>query len=92
MITIWKFTLTKVHEEFVVPLGHLKPLCVQWQDKGWEGHDKCVWFEVEDYDGIPTALIEVFQVCTGARVPSHAMYIGTIQEGPMVYHVYYKRK
>ena len=64
-----------------VPRGG-KPLCV-----GMQGDMCMVWIEVDPVE--PKVSMELFSVGTGfGAVPTDTKYLGTIFQGPYVWHIY----
>lgn len=79
---IWKYRLSLCEaQSFDVPF-EFNVLCVQEQDAAI-----CCWAEVSGEDAYQTATFTI--VGTGHTVPMMAgKYIGTVQQGPYVWHVY----
>jgi len=54
---------------------------------GMQGHEICVWAETPSGD--PFTVTRTFRVIgTGFDVPDPGAYIGTVFDGPFVWHVY----
>lgn len=87
MKTIWKYPLT-IHpsrNKLVMPKGS-KPLAVQWQ----EGVP-VLWAEVQTDDD-PDQVVIVSIYGTGhAMDESTETYLGTLQGGVFVWHVYWSK-
>lgn len=81
MKQVWKFQLNNGFcNEFHIPEGS-KPLCAQIQ-----GGIPCVWLEVDPRKR--NELRSVYVVGTGQAIPRDSEYIGTIQQPPLVWHIY----
>lgn len=82
MRTIWKFPLALTDSQVIlVPLG-ARILCVQVQNG-----QICLWAEVDSSRDLHMVAIGI--AGTGHDVPFELLhYIGTVQTGPMVWHVY----
>jgi len=82
MKVIYKQTLVLVERQRVAIPREARILCVQVQRE-----DICIWYETDDlekanYDrGIAIA-------GTGHKVPGGSVYLGTVQIGAFVWHVY----
>jgi hypothetical protein len=84
MRTVWKYELDQHNTEtlLTVPAG-AKFLAV-----GFQGDCLVVWAEVWDSEGKPSASVVVHVVGTGHEVPERVSYLGTVQVGAFVFHVY----
>lgn len=86
MRTIWKFPLKVAHEQLLYLPLHFKVLKVDMQ-----GNQPCAWIELDsEADLIATS---VFMYGTGHRVAVVGAYhIGTVLDGPYVWHYYMVRR
>lgn len=81
MRTIWKIILTPANWQTVsLPEGY-KILSVQMQRD-----NICMWCEVDP--GEKEVQFTVFIYATGDPVGTNLHYIGTVQDGDLVWHVY----
>lgn len=84
MTTIWKFPLAITDEQPInVPSGFV-PLSVQMQNR-----ELCLWAKVKP--GKTEKIKTVYVVGTGNPMPSEAsdaVFVGTVQNGPFVWHVF----
>lgn len=81
--TVWKFPLqVQDVQEIEVP-SRSKALTVQMQ-----GGVPCIWYAVQDEYAKRTKAIRMFG--TGHHVPAGLVlnYIGTVQDGELVWHVF----
>lgn len=80
-MTVWKYQVPfhtfTVH---YIP-GMVKPLTVQYQDGV-----PCLWVEVRHQAESAEHRFRWFG--TGHPIPDDALYVGTLQEGPFVWHLY----
>ncbi len=87
MRTIFKFELNPfpASTEITLPGGSF-PIHV-----GTQGHVIYVWIELTDPPITPTTVYKFYIVGTGKEVPSDgfSVYIGTVFQGPFVWHVYH---
>jgi hypothetical protein len=84
MRTVWKYNIAIQDIQTIGIPSDPQPLCVQMQGAGL-----CVWFEV-DTDR-PLVRFRIGVVGTGNPLPEEwgwPYYIGTVQDGPLVWHVY----
>jgi hypothetical protein len=80
MRTIYKYDITATRRP-AIPLGS-RVLSV-----GMQGQNLCMWIECNPAQ--PLYAVSVFVVGTGGTLPSEAInYVGTVQNGPLVWHVY----
>ena len=86
MITVWKFPLqyTPARQVVELPEGYKLLLFDHQHAVG-----PCLWASVDD--AAPTRRHEVIMVGTGQPVPEGADHLGTVQQGPYVWH-YFIRK
>ena len=83
--TIWKFELDLRDEQVILVPRQFAPLAAQWQ-RGI----LCVW-AIVDPDS-PHDARHFFIVGTGHPLPTIPVtYISTVQQGPLVWHVFYGR-
>lgn len=82
--TIWKyeFDLRKGdRHSFTMPHG-ARPICIQMQ-----GELICLWAEVDPRESFESRTFRI--VGTGHPLPpQQRSYIGTVQAGPFVWHIY----
>lgn len=82
MRTIFKFPLQLTVEQHLEVHGDFKFLCAQMQNRLIT-----LWAEVDA--SRPKRRVTVFIVGTGREVPCNAKhYLGTVQDGAYVWHVY----
>lgn len=83
MREVWKFKVPFYHTSSInVPLG-AKPLAVQMQDAR-----PVIWMEVKT-DLMPSTENRYFTwYGTGNPLPENGEYIGTLQDGWLVWHLY----
>lgn len=83
MRTIYKYPLLLTDSQILHLPSSAKPLSAQLQ-----GDQLCLWAEVED-EWNPGKEVVISIVGTGHPIPPGAVnYLGTVQQGPFVWHVY----
>lgn len=81
-LSIWKFDLTMADSQIVWMPTNARILTVQMQ-RGIP----CVWAVVDEYEETEPRVIRIFG--TGNPYDANAAhYIGTVQNGPLVWHVF----
>ena len=83
MRVVYKYVLPREPEFTLSTPEVFKPLCVNMQN------DKpTMWAQI--FKGNKTIERKFFLIATGERIPSVAhAYIGTLFDGPFVWHLYY---
>lgn len=89
MLTIWKYPLEIMGEQTISISEHNQPLDIQMQNG-----QPCLWAVVDtDADQVER---KVYIVGTGQDVNPikhvRAYYVGTVQEGRWVWHVFIQRR
>lgn len=90
MRTIWKFPI-KIEDtdnngrlEVKIPGHFIKPLAFQFQ-----GYGLFLWAECNDHQPLKSHWFRV--VGTGHELPRvDTVYVGTVQDGSFVWHLYYE--
>ncbi len=80
MRTVWKYTFTNAVMTFAIPAG-ARILVVQMQ-----GALPQLWAEVDTLELNTTRTFVL--VGTGNEVPLRGVYVGTVQDDHLVFHVY----
>jgi len=88
-MTIWKSTLGD--NAALLPLGRMSaavslPAGARIVHAGMQGTKLCIWSIVEPSQ--ETVLRQLVVVGTGREVRNDAIYIGTVMDGPYVWHVF----
>lgn len=79
--TIWKFPIDRMHNELLIPFV-ARVLCAQFQ-----GTVLCMWALVDPDSPKEKRVVHV--VGTGEQIVGDlGEYIGTVQQGPLVWHVF----
>ena len=82
--TIWKCQIPITDESHTITLPGA---CVRPVHVAMQGETPTLWVEF-DPDGDLTWDIDYQWFGTGHDIPSNAMYVGTVQDGMFVFHLY----
>jgi hypothetical protein len=80
MTTVWKFHLPDMRSVVPMPIGSTV-LSVQYQDD-----QLCLWARVDHNADHEMRVFGIFG--TGHLIPEGSTYVGTVQEGRFVWHVF----
>lgn len=84
MRTVYKYPLELTDSQILHLPSSAKPLSVQLQ-----GNQLCLWADVPAGQFVVEKEVVITIVGTGHPIPPGAVnYLGTVQQGPFVWHVY----
>ena len=80
MRTVWKLQIPIFQSHFSLPVG---ATVVAFQ---MQNGTPCLWADVETAAAPETRVFKIFG--TGHQVPEGAIYVGTLQDGDLVWHCF----